>query len=325
MANINLELSIYTFTLNEKFQREDFLDFNEFYRKNFSKKGENPHKVKPEELYKRFVGMILDEFHKKFWLNKDENKGISTTKIDYRHGKSIIEGMINGGSTGYGHQIYDILNNEKTVGEISEKQLASLPYFFKMWTPPDSQVGIIMIQSYSIGSINTILIQFLTSIFAKYGATLKKITHIPNELKESYLKRSSVKKVTFTSTIENRDSRKKFNRAFEDSDGLKVTISVEGLKKKNITDFFKVFNKKKPIGINLSELGMEDEEDYETKFYYEDEDGRKAHAKIKDKFEIRPTIVLPIEVSNENKTPNLKKIVNFTDQLLEKVKKEINY
>lgn len=325
MANINLELSVYTFTLNEKFQREDFLDFNEFYRKNFSKKEENKHAVKPEELYKRFVGMILDEFNNQFWLNKDENKGISTTKLEYRHGKSIIEGIINGGSTGYGHQIYDILNNIKKVGEISEKQLASLPYFFKMWTPPDSQVGVLMIQSYSIGSINSVLIQFLTSIFAKHGATLKRIIHIPNELKESYLKKSSVKKVTFTSTIENKDSRKKFNRAFEDSNGLKVTISVEGLKKRNIADFFKIFNNEKPIGINLSELGMEDEKDYLTKFYYEDENGRKAHAKIKDKFEIRPTIVLPIEVSNEDKTPNFERIVDFTDKLLEKVKTEINY
>ena len=61
------------------------------------------------------------------------------------------------------------------------------------------------------------------------------------------------------------------------------------------------------------------------KIYYEDEDGRKAHAKIKDKFEIRPTIVLPIEVSNENKTPNLEEIIKFTDMLLEKVKTEINY
>jgi hypothetical protein len=325
MATINLELSIYTFTLNEKFKREDFLDFNEFYRKNFSKSGENPHSVKPDELYKRFVGMILDEFNNKFWLNKDENKGISNKNIEYRPGKSIIEGIINGGNTGYGHQIYDILDNGNTVGEISEKQLASLPYYFKMWTPPDSQVGVLMIQSYSIGSIGSILIDFLTKIFAKYGASFRRIVHIPTELRDSYLNRSSVQKVTFTSTIESRDSRKKFNRAFEDSDGLKITITVEGLKKKNISTFFKDFNTKKPIGLDLPELGMENAEDYQTKIFYEDEYGRKAHATIRDKFKVQPTIVLPIEISNDNKTPNLKKITEFTDGLLEKVKKEISY
>ena len=43
------------------------------------------------------------------------------------------------------------------------------------------------------------------------------------------------------------------------------------------------------------------------------------------KFEIRPTIVLPIEINNEDKTPNLEKIIKFTDDLLEKVKIEIDY
>src|SRR5699024_1882770 len=135
--------------------------------------------------------------------------------------KSVIEGIINGGNTGYGHQIYNILNNEETVGEVSEDQLASLPYYFKMWTPPNSQVGVLMVQSYGIGSINSLLLDFIKTIFSKYGATFKRIIHIPKELRENYIKRSSVKKVTFTSTIDNPDSRKKFNRAFEDSDGLK--------------------------------------------------------------------------------------------------------
>lgn len=325
MSKINLELSIYTFTLKDKGKKEEYFDFNEFYRKNFTLTNENPHSVKAKALYERFVGMILDEFENKFWLNKEKSKGISTKNIEFRPAKSIIEGIINGGNTGYGHQIYNILSNDETVGEISEDQLASLPYFFKMWTPPDSQVGIIMIQSYSIGSISSILIDFLTGIFAKYGATFRKITHIPVELRESYIQRSSVKKVTFTSTIENPNSRKKFNRAFEDSDGLRITISVEGLKKKNINTFFKSFNKKNPIGVDLTELGIASPDDYTTKFYYEDEEGRKAHAKITETLEIRPTIVLPVEVSNENKTPNLDNIIEFTDKLLEKVKSEISY
>lgn len=321
----NLELSIYTFTLNERNRREDYLDFNEFYRKNFTVDGENPHKVKSKLLYERFVGMILDEFENKFWLNSKKNKGISTRDIDFRPAKSVIEGIINGGNTGYGHQIYNILNNEETVGEVSEDQLASLPYYFKMWTPPNSQVGVLMVQSYGIGSINSLLLDFIKTIFSKYGATFKRIIHIPKELRENYIKRSSVKKVTFTSTIDNPDSRKKFNRAFEDSDGLKVTITVQGLKKRSIKGFLKRFNKSNPIGIDLKELGMEDPEDYTTKLFYEDEDGRKAHAKIQNKFQIRPTIVLPIEISNENKTPNLDLIVKYTDRLLDKVKEEISY
>lgn len=321
----NLELSIYTFTIKQRNSRENYWDFNEFYRTNFTKDDENPHNVQSKLLYERFVGMILDEFENKFWLNSDKNKGISTRNIDFRPAKNVVEGIINGGNTGYGHQIYNILDNAATLGEITEKQLASLPYYFKMWTPPDSQVGILMIQSYSIGSINSILVDFIKSIFSKHSTTFNKIIHIPIELRDDYLKRSSIKKVTFTSTIDNPNSRKKFNRAFEDSDGLKITITVQGLKKKGIKTFLKDFNKKNPIGINLKELGIEDKTDYVTKLYYEDEKGRKAHAKIEDSFEIRPTIVLPKEIQNENKTPNLDLIIKFTDKLLDKVKGEIKY
>ena len=104
-----------------------------------------------------------------------------------------------------------------------------------------------------------------------------------------------------------------------------MTITVQGLKKRSIKGFLRKFNKQNPIGIDLSELGMDEPNNYITKLYYEDNDGRKAHAKVEDKFEIRPTIVLPTEVSNENKTPNLELIIKFTDDLLDKVKNEINY
>ena len=104
-----------------------------------------------------------------------------------------------------------------------------------------------------------------------------------------------------------------------------MTISVEKFKKTTIQKFFENFNFNNPIGIDLKELGINDKEDYVTKFYYKDENGRKAHAKLTSKFEIRPTIVLPIEINNEDKTPNLEKIIKFTDDLLEKVKIEIDY
>lgn len=325
MSESNIELSIYTFTLKERNKKDDYYDFNEFYRKHFANNAPNPHLIKPKKLYENFVSVILDEFDNKFWLNKEKNKGISSTKVEYRPGKDIVEGIINGGNTGYKQSIYHILNNSKTVGKITEEQLASLPYYFKIWTPPDSQVGVLMIQSYGIGSINSMLINFIKKFFSKYGATFRKGVHIPKEVRDDYLKRGSVKKVAFTTTVDNSSTRKKFNRAFEDSDGLRIKITVEGLKKRSIGAFIKKFGKKNPIGIDLAEMGIDSPEDYETTLYYEDENGRKAHAKIKDTFEITPTIVLPNDVLNGDKTLNFKEISSFTDKLLTKVKKDINY
>lgn len=322
----NLTLSIYTFTLKERSSRDSYYDFNEFYRKHFVNEDEVSSQVKQDELYKRFVGMILDEFENKFWLNSEENKGISTRDIEFRPDKSVIEGFILGGNTGYNHSIYEILDNKETVGEFSNTQLASLPYYFKIWTPPNSQVGVIMIQGYSIGSINTLFFNFISSIFKKYKTTFTKEIHIPKDLREKYMKSSAVYKVIYTSTMEDRKARKKFNRAYEDSEGLKVTITVQGFKKRPINNFMKLFGlNKNAIGIDLKELNMADANSYETKLFYEDENGRKAHAKIDNHFEVRPTIILDKKIENTDKTPNLVEIKKFTDDMLKKVKDEINY
>lgn len=325
MAKVSLELSIYTFTLKERRSKSDFLDFNEFYRKNFAKDGEDPHKVERKELYRRFVGMIKDEFQERFWLNKSGERGISTNNLDYQPSKDTVDGIIDGGNTGAGHNIYDIVNNKAVKGKISKDQLASLPYYFKLWTPPDSEVGVLMIQSYGIGSVKSVLIEFLKSIFAKYGATFRKITHTPSEIREDYADRSRVRKVTYSKTIDNLNSRNLLNRAYDDSDGLRITITVEKIKNNSIANFFKRFNRKKPLGIDIEELGFEDPSDYETKFYYEDADGRKAHATIKDEYKFEPTIVLPTTIVTKDNTIDLEEIRKFSNGLLEKVKKDIDY
>lgn len=326
MAKISLELSIYTFTLKERDATGDSaFHFNEFFRKNFTKVGEKIHEVKREELYHRFVGTMLDEFKERFWLNKEEDKGISDSDIDFHPGNDVIDGLVNGGKTGYGYQIYDVINNKDSRGKVTKDQLASLPYYFKLWTPPDSNVGVLMVQSYGVGSINSVLLEFLYKIFAKYGATFRKISHTPEEIRDEYANRSRVRKVTYTKTVEDQTSRTMLNRAFDDSEGLRVTITVEKIKNESLGSFFKNFNKKKPLGIEIEELGMESPEDYETKFYYEDKDGRKAHAKITDEYKFRPTIVLPITIVTQQNNIDLEEIRKFTDGLLEKVKKEIHY
>jgi hypothetical protein len=328
MAKISLELSVYTFTLKEKNSRDgSLLDFNDFFRRNFAKVEEKTktHEVSRKELYKRFVTVMLDEFQQAFWLNKQEDKGISDSDIDYQPHLDVIDGLINGGKTGHGYKIYDIINNKESKGSVTKEQLASLPYYFKLWTPPDSNVGVLMIQSYGVGSINSVLIEFLKTIFSKYGVTFRRIIHTPEEIREEYANRSRVRKVTYTKTIEDRNSRSMLNRAYEDSDGLRVTITVEKIKNSTMGKFIQKFNKQKPFGVEIEELGFESPEDYETKFYYEDKDGRKAHARLTEEYKFKPTIVLPTTIVTKENNIDLNEIRKFTNGLLDKVKKEIEY
>ncbi|WP_297334684.1 hypothetical protein, partial [Flavobacterium sp.] len=93
----------------------------------------------------------------------------------------------------------------------------------------------------------------------------------------------------------------------------------------SISKFLDNFSKsKKMIGVDLSDLEIENDDDVTTTLYYKDDKGKQAHAKVEQKFQITPAIVLPNElIINEN--IDYDSIRVFTDGILDIVKKEINY
>lgn len=321
----DLELSIYTVTLKQKRIRDGYQNFEEFFRDNFISEKEVGKNLPLDTLYERFIGVIIDEFDNKFKLNKDGTKGFSPAKLKYRPGRDIIEGFINGGTTGRDHFIYENIDSSKSTGQLSKKDLAALPFYFKMWTPPNSHVCVVMIQNYGIGSITRMVMDFLKDVFSKYNMMLTRNLHTPKALREEFLKTSSVRMVKHVTTVQDSNTRNNLNRAYDDSDQLKVTVTVERIKNNRLKTFYDKWIKSEPINIPIPELGMINEDDYQTTIFYEDKHGRKASAKSNKSREIRPTIILPLEIQNSNRTPNLDQISKFTDEMLEQVKIDIDY
>lgn len=324
----NIELSIYTFVLKEKGKKKgEYFNLGEFFRRNFiSSDDKKPHTIEQEELYKRFMKEVIQEFNNEFILNEEKTKGIATG-IYHSYGNSNnIDGFINGGDRGLNHKIYKIKDNQKSTGSLKDDEIVALPHYFKLWTPPNSQVGILMIQNYSNAGINTLLLNFLRLFFEKYGASFNETRHVPKELKESFIKRSIVKKVVFTKTKLSEETRKAFNYAFTDEEGIKIKIEISGFKNNTPIDKFieKFEKKKKMIGVDLSDLDISSDDDVKTVLFYQDNNGKKAHAKINSKFEITPTIVLPKELFIEDEI-DYDLIKNYTDGILIKIKEEIGY
>lgn len=327
MAN-NLELSIYTFVLKEKGKKKsEYYNLGEFFRRNFiHADDESSHKIELEELYKRFMKDVIQEFNNEFILNEDKTKGIATG-IYHSYGNSNnIDGFINGGDRGLNHKIFKINDNQKATGSLNDDEIVALPHYFKIWTPPNSQVGILMIQNYSNAGINTLLLTFFRNFFNKYNASFNETKHVPKDLKDSFIKRSIVKKVVFTKTKLSEETRKSFNYAFSDEEGIKIKIEISGFKKDTpVSKFIEKFEKeKKMIGVDLSALDISKDDDVNTVLFYQDNNGKKAHAKINSKFDITPTIVLPEELIVKDEIDyNL--IKTFTDGMLNKMKIEIGY
>lgn len=323
-----LELSIYTFSLKEKRKRKgEYFNLGEFYRRNFIfSTDENPHKINQDELYKRFMTEVLKEFKNEFKLNKEKTKGISTG-IYHSYGYSnIIDGFINGGDIGSNHKIFKIKNNKKSTGSLNNDEIVALPHYFKIWSPSNSEVGILMIQNYSNSGINTLLLNFFRSFFSKYNASFNETRHIPNELKESFINRSIVKKVVFTKTKLSKNTRKAFNYAFTDEEGIKIKIEISGFNKNTpVKNFIENFqNSKKMIGVDLSNLDIIKDDDVQTTLFYEDNLGKKAHAKIESKFQISPTIMLPYDLYINNSI-DYDLIKSYTNGILNKIKIEIGH
>lgn len=327
----NLQLSIYTFVLKEKGKNSDseFIDFGAFFRANFIKKTD-PVEIrrKPETLYKYFMGDFISSFHNEFKLNENKTRAIGADEkyIKLSPSKNLIEGVINGGATGIDQSIYDRKDMKKNESVLGKGKVATLPYYYKIWTPYNSNVGVVMIQSYTDFSVSGLIINHIKEVFKKYNAAFKYERHITKELKEKFLKKSKIYKVGFIKNKLSKGAREKFNPIFSDHEGLKIKITVEGFNEspEGFLNRFKSNNH--IIGSNLRDLEIENDEDVDATVYYKDHDNRRAHAKITSGFDIKPTYFLDDRLKEEGTDyPSFEKISEFTNGVLEVVKKEIMY
>ena len=209
---------------------------------------------------------------------------------------------------------------------LSNDEIMALPHYFKIWTPPNSAVGILMIQNYSNSGITTLLIDFLKKFYSKYYASFSESRYVPEDIKESFINRSVVKKISFIKSKLGKKARESFNHAFTDEDGIRVKIEISGFSDNmSVKNFADKLNKtEKLIGIDLADLEILSDKDVKTILYYEDDQGKKAHAKIESKFQITPTISLPNELLI-NGNIDYQKIKEFSDKILGIVKNEIGY
>ncbi|WP_297334738.1 hypothetical protein, partial [Flavobacterium sp.] len=229
MATPTIEISVYTFVLKEKFKKSKYFNLGEFYRKQFIRSTDkDPHKVKSKTLYKRFMKEIVEEFKDEFKLSKDGTKGFSTGILKSYSDNNIIDGFINGGDRGRNHKIYKIKNNKTATGALKNDELVALPHYFKIWTPPNSEIGVLMIQNYSNVGINSLVISFLKDFYLKYNTTFLESRHVPENVKQNFINNSVIKKVSFSKNKLSPKARSAFNYAFSNETGLRIKIEVSG-------------------------------------------------------------------------------------------------
>lgn len=239
--------------------------------------------------------MDKDKYHKNkngkaFTGQEDSEEGVQA--IRHHTEKQVIEGTIDGGRWGEEWNKSDV-NNKKIREKLKKEVVLTKKFYFFLHVPLDSDVGVLMIQSYSSDSITTFFSNFIKNFFESpirgyKAAVISK--YIPPSIIEDFQKKSIVKSFSFrTSMILGHLAEKTLG---ENGEEFVVTVKVESKKGINKSKFDKWKNTftKGTIGIGsaLKTFG----EFRDGKASIRNDKNKSSSFQLSNTFEIKPVIYL---------------------------------
>ena len=319
MAGYTLKLSIYTVALKDG-QKND-ATFRLLH-----KAIADSNEMSKAEMFRTVKDKFLDSFSEQFVLNYDRTKGIAIKQINTIPTMNTIDGMMMGGFTGIEQEVYNTSSSEEIQDTITEDKVTALPYYFKIWMPYDSSVGIVMIQSYTETGVVSLVMEKIKNFIRSYNFSVLPNKFVNEEYKEHFKRFSTVDKLVLTKTHLSSDARGALNRMFARFEGLKVEIKLSGFNV-SIDEFWQqINNTQRPLGVNLSEFEMNERENYDVIATYKDASGKQSQARLSRNFDFTPTIILDSALKEQGKEyPNYERIQTHTNTILTRVKQEIGY
>ena len=151
MAKVRLKLNIYRIRIQKRGSKaSDNALFKDFFKEKFGKEDESDG-MEIRGLYQSFIRSYMQSFNDKFCKNEDGTKAFVPQKdqINFSSDKHIIFGYIKGGDTGIDREIFDEERPDERESTMSKSKISALPFYFLLWTPFDSNHGILMMQNYS--------------------------------------------------------------------------------------------------------------------------------------------------------------------------------
>jgi len=191
--------------------------------------------------------------------------------------------------------------------------------------PYDSNLGVIMIQSYTETGVVSLVLDNIKHFFKSYNFSILSNSFVDEEYKEHFKKFSTVDQLVLAKTHLSSEARGALNKLFASFEGLKVEIRLSGFNV-NIDEFWQQVDTQKPLDIDLTEFEMGERENYDVIATYKDTSGKQSQARLSKNLDITPTIILDSTLKEQGKEyPNYEKIQTHTNAILAKVKQEIGY
>ena len=314
-------LDVYTFQLQKKVKgkyQKEATSFDEIAKVLIDL---NPQKSKMAALLQQ----IVKTFDTSFLLNSDSSKAICFKNVEdfnISEDSNTISGIFLGGNTG---QQYDVYNNEdaSTVTHIVKpSEVASLPFFFKIWLPKDFNTGVLVVHRYSTNSCFGLFKKNLYELFSSIGFKLNTQKFVPKDKIDEFLENCNIFKIgiSWKKGIDN-SLKPKVDLLQGNSFASAITgISIPAYRL--ITDY--AFRRK--VTYEVSTIYPEYNESlHNLTFYYLDSKGQKASSTIDALECLLPSISLGVTCVHSDNTPNWDEIKKVADIYIELIKKDLKY
>ncbi len=282
-----------------------------------------------------FFEKYINSFDNRFHTHKSTQKAICLDPNGFHvhKAKRIICGLVEGGSSDIGGKVkHKERFDDEDAFEITPEKIVSTPFYYLLWIPDNSDMGILIVQSFTSKSITEAIKAHLRKFFnqAVTGYSLQINTRVSQAVVNAMKEEGIIDKVILRRhSLPADKSSNLFGAKYSPYSKLGIDIVVKGVSsipeaKKAILDVFSG-KRTKIIDIpDLDELGFD--EDYDILVEYEF-NGRKALAKKSNNFNISPNVYVPDDqiVLNANKHPTFDSIHSYSVDYLESIKEEMGY
>jgi len=287
----------------------------------------NSFSLKEESKYMEvLLEDFINGFNDSFKLNKKNTQAVSIT-TDLFHGFSSVDytawGVFKGGTTGINREIYKSDNATKAKGIIDEDNVTSLLYFYKLWLPKDSNIGILMVQSYTSTGCTFLFKEQLENYFINKGYRPYWSKCMPKSYIDEYFKNGYLNEIHVL--YSKKDKEKPLNAIFRPfiqatrkSIYNKFRIPLAGLM---LTQNYRSILKSQ---IQAFDVNYDENNDKIKLFYINN--GKKAHSSLANIESILPVITLDDSLKDEKtQLPKWEDLHRFTHDMLKDLKRQISY
>jgi len=322
-----LKLDVITIKIKRKGKNE-LLGFKNFYQ-------ETEDDSLPRKGFITFFKKYIESFGDDFAADKEIGKAINlnTSNVKIHSRLDLICGTIEGGTTGIGGLIKSRKNaSGNSVYKVTRDKVTVMPYYFMIWIPKNSDVGLLILQSYGSRSIGDVYKAHLKRFFSKScnDSVLVTGSHVPKAALDKINSESQVDEIIMRRYhLPSTKGEKLLGIKYQNDRNITIEIKIKGLKTlpeiaSKVQDFIEGKITQLIDVEDLDEIGFN--EKVETSIVLE-HNGKKATGKMKQEFKISPAYYIEkgdVKV-NDLHHPEFDSIHSYCLTFLEAMKAEIGY